>query len=156
FTAALQQLNGHGVTVKDYINYTDEEGGLYFEPLYEILADGQRFSEISTIIVCLAKPELGGLGFCEKTHDLLVNKILITTEDLQGIAIEAFNNKIIDYLIIQDKSIELNHLDAYIQQAHSQYFATITRKFARENDSHIYSYDEYQHIKNQFFIEYNL
>lgn len=71
--------------------------------LHKLVFDPKRSETISVVVVDYAMPEMNGVEFCRKIADLPVKKILLTGEADHKIAVEAFNEGIIDKFIRKDE-----------------------------------------------------
>lgn len=91
---------------------------IFTKALYEI----QRFSTQSIVIVDQLMPELDGISFCEELKDIPIKKIMLTANSDYAIAIEAFNNGIIDYYLSKDSPDLLPQLIQKIQVLQKKFF----------------------------------
>lgn len=66
------------------------------EELYKAIYSSRRYEEVSTVIVDYEMPGIKGLEFCKKLANPYIRKILYTGVADETMAIEAFNNGIID------------------------------------------------------------
>lgn len=82
----------------------------------------KRFSEISVIVVDYAMPEMNGLEFCQQIKNPAIKKILLTGEADETIAVQAFNEGIINRFVRKGDSDITNTVLQGIQQLQKQYF----------------------------------
>lgn len=88
----------------------------------EILLNSKRSHEVSTVIVDYHMPAMNGLEFCELLKDYPCQKILLTANSDESIAIKAFNKGLINgYISKQDQNLE-THLAETISNSTSIYF----------------------------------
>jgi CheY-like chemotaxis protein len=98
--------------------------------IYDLLKEiynPRRFESISTIIVDYAMPGINGLELCEKITDPSIQKILLTGEGDEQLAIQAFNKGIIHrYIRKQDPDI-LNILNQSLFETQRAYFTKVSQ-----------------------------
>lgn len=68
-------------------------------PIHAEIYNPNRFSEVSVVIVDYAMPGMNGLEFCRNITDTNIKKILLTGQADEKLAIEAFNEGLIDRFI---------------------------------------------------------
>lgn len=100
----------------------------HIESFYEEIHDSARFEQISAIIVDYDMPGMNGLELCEKINSPHIQKIMLTGAASEKLAIEAFNNKSIDYFVQKDDLNFLEKLDSHITQTTHKYFSSITEE----------------------------
>ncbi len=110
-------MNGHTV----FLNLT---------AVYKITYDKQRFNDISTVVVDYAMPQINGVEFCKKLADIPLKKIMLTGQADESIAIEAFNEGIIDKFIVKNNPDINSILNQSILDLQYQYFQEITENIA--------------------------
>lgn len=81
-----------------------------------------RFSEISVLVVDQMMPNLDGIKFCRKLIDCPIKKIMLTANKDRKIAVEAFNEGIIDYFLEKDSPDLINRLTTIISRLQKDYF----------------------------------
>ncbi len=102
--------------------------------LHEQLFNPERFQEVSVIVVDYAMPGMNGLELCKRLQDTTFKKILLTGQADESIAIQAFNDGIIDKFIrknVPDIGAEVSNAIKelqfiYFQQASSIISNTMT------------------------------
>lgn len=87
----------------------------------------KRFEEISVIVVDYAMPSLNGLDLCLQVKHAPYKKIMLTGEAEEGIAIQAFNDGIIDKFIRKDVENFSEVINSAIEELQKQYFADLSR-----------------------------
>ena len=85
-----------------------------------------RFNMVSGIVADYEMPEMNGLELCEHV-ETPVSKILLTGVAAELIAINAFNQKLIDRYVSKNDIIDIKMLDAVIEDAEQDYFERITK-----------------------------
>ncbi len=95
--------------------------------LHQEIYNPQRFNQISTIVVDYNMPGIDGLAFCEQISDPHVQKILLTGEADEHIAVDAFNKGLIHhYLRKQDRNLA-KLLKEAIAKAQQRYFLSLSQ-----------------------------
>ena len=90
------------------------------------LYDAKRFSYVSVVVVDYSMPQLDGLEFCRRITDPAIKKIMLTGEADHRIAVNAFNEGLIDKFIIKDSMHMMNELNSAIQQFQYEYFSDLS------------------------------
>jgi CheY-like chemotaxis protein len=90
--------------------------------IYKEIYRPQRFEEISTIVVDYSMPEMTGLELCKKIAHLPLQKILLTGEADEQIAIQAFNEGLIQHYIRKHDRNMADQLNQAIIKAQWRYF----------------------------------
>jgi len=80
-----------------------------------------RFEYITTIVADYAMPAMNGLSFCQQV-DPSIKKILLTAEADNQIAVDGFNQGIINQFVVKDGGNYNDKLKTFIQQAQYQRF----------------------------------
>lgn len=111
-----------------YIQNADEEQWQHrrldiniFDTHHEIYRP-ERFEEVSTVIIDHSMPEMTGLEFCARLENPNIQKILLTGEAEEHIAIRAFNEGLIHHYIRKqdaDMSLQINQA---VENAQWRYF----------------------------------
>ncbi|MDH5180196.1 MAG: response regulator [Gammaproteobacteria bacterium] len=84
--------------------------------------DPKRFNKYSVVLVDYSMPEMDGLELCRNIKDAGVKKILITGKADMGIAIQAFNDGVIDFFV-QKQNADFNSiLNSTIKRLSHKYF----------------------------------
>lgn len=87
----------------------------------------QRFDQVSTVIVDFEMPRMNGLEFCENIKDPTIQKILLTGEADETLAVQAFNKGLIHrYIKKQDPNV-FEILNQSIVDAQRTYFLNISQ-----------------------------
>lgn len=90
--------------------------------LYKKIYNPERFSQISVVIVDYHMPGLNGLEFCAKIKNPYIQCILLTGDEDEQIAIEAFNQGLIQAYIKKHEIEALDKLKKAIREAQFNYF----------------------------------
>ena len=98
-----------------------------------------RFSEVTVIVVDYAMPGMNGLDFFRKIKDLPVKKIMLTGQADEQIAVQAFNENVIDKFIRKNQADVAEQITQSIADLHLQYFKEMSEmiiKMLSLNASH--------------------
>ncbi len=86
-----------------------------------------RFQQVSVVIVDYDMPEMNGLEFCAKIKDPAIKKILLTGKADDKIAVDAFNEGVIDRFITKNNEKVMAILDRAISEMQQAYFRDLER-----------------------------
>lgn len=113
----------------ELLSTVDEFGkhtvSINFQAIYKQILNPSRYNEISVIIVDYAMPECNGIQLCNLIRKINphVKTLLLTGEADNQIAVDAFNNKLIDKFLIKENIDTLwNKIDAAIAELSQEYF----------------------------------
>jgi CheY-like chemotaxis protein len=95
---------------------------LHIEQVSSIRHHAQRFLTPSVLVVDYAMPGMDGLQFCEAIRDLPCRKILLTGVADERVAINAFNQGLIDRYVRKSDAHALDRLEADLTQLQEAYF----------------------------------
>lgn len=86
-------------------NETDsdlEMRAVNYDTILKTASDPNRFHEPAIVIVDYSMPEINGIDFCKKIAKYPCKKIMLTGEADYEIAVNAFNEGLIDKFILKD------------------------------------------------------
>ncbi len=86
-----------------------------------------RFNQISTVIVDYSMPSMDGIEFCRELKYLPIKKIMLTGIADQELAINAFNEGIIDGFIQKDSKDMFNKICNLIDKLAKEYFQKVNK-----------------------------
>ncbi|KAB2836909.1 MAG: response regulator [Caedimonadaceae bacterium] len=112
-----------------------------------------RFKQISTIIVDYDMPGMNGLEVCRQIRSPHIQKIMLTGAATHKIAVDAFNEGLIDQFIQKDDLDALTKLEASIAKAQERYFELKSHDFI--NQLYI-EYPETEVLKDPIFVDFFL
>ena len=93
-----------------------------FESIRKLIHNSQRFSHVTALIIDYSMPKLTGLEFCQRLHGSPLTKIMLTGEAGPTVAIDAFNDGVIDQFIVKATPNMQSHLNDSIQAAQWDFF----------------------------------
>jgi CheY-like chemotaxis protein len=90
-----------------------------------------RFAEVSVVVVDYAMPGMDGLEFCRRIENPKIKKILLTGQADETLAVEAFNEGLIDRYIKKNDTHAIELITKSIEDLQAQYFNTISLEIER-------------------------
>lgn len=123
--------------------------------IYRVVYNPQRHEEISTVIVDYEMPRMKGLEFFEKIKNPHIRKILYTGIASEELAIQAFNDGLIDGYIRKNDPTPTKTINKFVSESQYKYFKSLTdasleailREYSNDNPGETAFYDP-------VFIEY--
>lgn len=91
----------------------------------------QRFGEISVVVVDYAMPGMTGLEFCRKMENSPVKRILLTGRADEKLAVEAFNDGIIDMYVQKHNPDVTTLINESIANMQVRYFQNMSEIIVR-------------------------
>lgn len=110
------------------------------EKIYQIATKRHRFETPAVLVIDYAMPQMNGLEFCQAIRELPCKKILLTGQADEKIAIEAFNDKLINRYIKKNSPDSLTLLEAEIINLQKEYFSELTKTLKDLLLRHSYSF----------------
>jgi len=98
-----------------------------FNVLEREISDGDRYKEVSVIIVDYEMHDMDGLELCNSIRDPNIKKVLLTGVADSNIAIDAFNKGIIDRFIVKNDPHIIETIHTAVRELQHQYFSDISR-----------------------------
>jgi CheY-like chemotaxis protein len=150
------------------IEIENEEDELYYSvdfPRIKNLADAPDKNEtVSVVIVDYSMPSMNGIEFCKKIAHLPILKIMLTGHADFRIAVDAFNNGIIDRFLVKDTQFMLDEITNGINIMQKLFFEKLSYPllncFSSQKETLITSKeytDHFQRIINELnAVEYYL
>lgn len=87
----------------------------------------RRFERYSVVVVDYDMPEIDGLEFCRKLEHVPLRKVLLTGKADEKLAVQAFNEGIIDRFILKQDPTATTLLQEIIREMQEDYFEDIER-----------------------------
>jgi CheY-like chemotaxis protein len=115
-----------------YVLNTDEEKwehrhlDINIFDLHQEIYRPQRFEQISVVVADYSMPEMNGLEFLQQIHPPHIQKILLTGEANEHLAIEAFNQGWIHHYIRKQDPMMAQKLRQAIRDAQWRYFTHLS------------------------------
>lgn len=95
--------------------------------IHQRIYNNNRFQEPSVIVTDYAMPSMNGLDLCRKIKDLPAKKLMITGEADYSLAVEAFNEGIIDQFILKEQHNFYDELKKAISDMQKKYFIDMSQ-----------------------------
>jgi CheY-like chemotaxis protein len=92
------------------------------DQVYRIVMDSERFQTAAVVVVDYAMSAINGLDFCRALRGLPCKKILFTGEANEMIAVEAFNQGLIDRYLKKGDPSAMDRLESEIETLEHEYF----------------------------------
>jgi len=150
-------------SLKDYLieiesNEFDNDCELHsinYDSIIKKLFDEKRFYEPSVIIVDYSMPEMNGVEFCRRIKKHPSLKLMLTGEADYKLAVEAFNEGIIDQFIMKDVNTSKIEVVDAVKNLSMEYFKRFSSQVLRDEKSILKS-DQYKKIFNDWINEKNI
>jgi CheY-like chemotaxis protein len=153
--SALQILNGSNISTtpaEQFFSrflYTEEVLSSHhvidinLDKIHRLAHNEHRFERITVAVVDYDMPSINGIEFCRSIKNKAIKKVLLTGKADEKIAVQAFNEGIIDRFILkQDKEV-IDLLSKAIAELQYEYFSQSGRMLtdALAVDSHAFLQD---------------
>ncbi|MEN8236010.1 MAG: response regulator [Pseudomonadota bacterium] len=103
---------------------------------YREIYNASRFNRFSVVVVDYEMPSMSGFEVCQQIESPYIQKIVLTGEADEGLAIRAFNEGLIDHFIHKQSSNLLEELEFAIQSAQHKYFCKLTETITNAVTKH--------------------
>ena len=100
--------------------------GLNIKKIHHEIYNSNRYQEISILFADYSMPYMNGIEFCKKIESKLLQKVMLTGEASNELAIAAFNKGIINKFILKSSMGFLNVIMKNIQELQENYFINLT------------------------------
>ena len=100
--------------------------------------NASRFDDVAIVIVDYDMPEMSGLEFCKEIENSQIKKIMLTGVAGENIAIQAFNDDLIDRFIVKQDAQALEKVTENIEILQRDYFKNQTAYLQQSEIIHIY------------------
>lgn len=104
----------------------DDDPDFDLSQIHREISDKNRFLTPTTVIVDYAMPGINGVDFCLKIKDLPVAKIMLTGKADEILAVNAFNEGIIDKFIRKGSNEEHNKINDEIYKIQKNHFRKLS------------------------------
>lgn len=95
---------------------------LNLDKIHRELHNESRFEQVSVAIVDYDMPSMGGIEFCRSIKNPAIKKILLTGKADEKIAVQAFNQGVIDRFILKQDKTVIDILNQSIHELQHDYF----------------------------------
>ncbi len=136
-----ETVNRIGITINKYIPEVAEDIEIHQKGLVINLSDihkeiynMDRFKEISVVVVDYGMPSMNGLELCKKIREIVqapIKIIMLTGEADYELAVQAFNDGLIDKFILKSKTNYVTELGEAIQVLREKYFIDLSKPVYR-------------------------
>ena len=92
-----------------------------FKNILNLIYDKERFNEVSVVVADYSMPEMNGLEFFKQIKDIPAKKILLTDNNDYQLAVDAFNQGLIDKFILKKSDMEDKLIES-INELKNRYF----------------------------------
>lgn len=96
------------------------------DSIHRVAYDPDRFATVSVIIADYAMPEMNGLDFFRRLVNPHLGKILLTGRADEAVAVEAFNQGVIDWFIRKSDPFAFEKLTVAIESLKRRYFESLS------------------------------
>lgn len=108
---------------------------LNIKSIHSLIYKKDRFKEISNIVVDFAMPSMNGIELCRKINNDYIYKILLTGEASKDLAVEAFNEGLINKFIMKSSSDATELLCQSIKELQAKFFIKRSEMFLNAMDN---------------------
>lgn len=91
--------------------------------MHKVIYNPRRFNQISVVLVDFAMPEMDGLEFCRRVRKHQLKIILLTGKADEKIAVQAFNEGLIDRVIFKSEADVSRRVDKAVRELQEEFFA---------------------------------
>ncbi len=119
---------------EDCLYYPEEEKyenhslSINFLNIHKEIFNPDRFMEISTVVVDYSMPAMNGVEFCQRIANPFVKKILLTGDADEKIAVNAFNQGLIDAYIKKQQIDFPEILEKLLEKFQKTYFSHFSKQ----------------------------
>lgn len=124
--SALQFLKDHENTALKQVTFNINHIDQSIHALHEVIYSQNRFQDISTVIVDYYMPGMDGVDFCHELKGRAYQKIMLTGEADQALAVSAFNAGLIDQFIMKGQEDALKKIQRLSYKMQRQFFINRT------------------------------
>jgi CheY-like chemotaxis protein len=112
--------------------FSPDQRSLNFDvkAIYKESYNPERFNLVSVVVVDYSMPVISGVEFCRQLQDSPVKIIMVTGEADQRLAVELFNEGLIDKFILKSDPNFEQHLNSSIKDLQTKFFQEVTEQIA--------------------------
>jgi len=123
------------------LNATEQQMKIDFSSLYKKIYDPKRFMETTALVVDYSMPEIMGDEFCERLQATSIKKIMVTSEAINQLAINLFNNGALNKFISKSMPNANKIINNLIVELQKSYFVerskTLYEVLKQNSDFHL-------------------
>jgi CheY-like chemotaxis protein len=130
-----------------HVSYDDEtsclerrNAAIDLNEIYYAVLNKRRFDIPAVLVVDYAMPQMNGTELCEILQNYPCKKILLTGQADEKVAVDAFNNKLIDQYIKKNDPIAISRLELAINSLKNVFFAEQTSTLKDLLTRHTYTF----------------
>jgi len=130
-----------------HVSYDDEtsclerrNAAINLNEIYCAVLNKHRFEIPAVLVVDYAMPQMNGVQFCETLENIPCKKILLTGQADERVAVDAFNNKLIDQFIKKHDPAAINRLEQAINSLKKVFFTEQTSTLKDLLTRHTYTF----------------
>ena len=130
-----------------HVGYDDEtsclerrNAAINLNEIYCAVLNKQRFDIPAVLVVDYAMPQMNGVQLCEALQNIPCKKILLTGQADERVAVDAFNNKLIDQFIKKNDPTAINRLELAINSLKKVFFTEQTSTLKDLLTRHTYKF----------------
>jgi CheY-like chemotaxis protein len=124
--------------------------------ILNIMYDKSRFDNVAVLVIDYEMPTINGIEFCKKLIDRNIYKILLTAEADKDMAINAFNNGIINKFILKTNDNLYEEILTSIDDLTVKYFNEFSKSYLNgsvEKVKHLLNNNSYKKIFNEVMTD---
>lgn len=129
------------------VGYDDEtsclerrNAAINLNEIYCEVLNKQRFDIPAVLVVDYAMPQMNGVQLCEALQTIPCKKILLTGQADERVAVDAFNNKLIDQFIKKNDPAAIHRLELAINSLKKVFFTEQTSTLKDLLTRHTYTF----------------
>ncbi len=130
-----------------HVGYDDEtsclerrNAAINLNKIYCTVFNKQRFDTPAVLVVDYAMPQMNGVQLCEALQHIPCKKILLTGQADEKVAVDAFNDKLIDQFIKKNDPRALSRLELAINSLKKVFFTEQTSTLKELLTKHTYTF----------------
>lgn len=124
-TSIYKNLNLVGTDASEIdIQERDVLTSFHLDEICKIVYNPKRFNVQSVLVVDFMMPEMDGISFCKELKHTPIKKVLLTAQTDHKLAINAFNEGLIDYFLIKEEGV-INKLLLVIEEMQNNFFSSL-------------------------------
>ncbi len=126
--------------------------------LYEKIYNPKRFDQISVVVVDYSMPKMNAIDFCRKISDPYIKKIMLTGAADSEIAVQAFNEGIIDKFFVKGKD-DISNINLIIRDLQKKNFldrSLVIQDLFLDNSTSILKESDFIHVMESLMEQYDI